>query len=382
VDDPVTCAKCAKENDLLELPGWKRFKRLAAHEKKFIRMLRQAYASNKKNATKYMFGVKIPRNYQEALAFDKANGNTFWEDATKREMDQIKAYNTFKDIGKGVRAPSGYPKVYVHLIYANKFDMRRKARLVLSGQLTPPSNDKACSGIVSLEGVRTVLFLAELNELQLCAADIAQAYLEANTREKLAIVGGPELGALSGHTLILIKALYRAMTSGNRFAEKLADDLLDLGFFQHQYDPAIWMKDCGDHYEHLCTWVDDLLFASKDPMWLMKALQDKPYGYTLKGVGFPSCYLGADNKRVDKDVVDKGVLTMGSTTYVKRSLENYERIVGLKPPKRVSQPMQSDYHPELDTIDILDSDGRQIYWSLIGMLQWAVTYPSCYNVHE
>jgi len=165
VDDPVACAKHAKENDLLELPGWKRFKRLAAHEKKFIRMLHQAYASKKKNATKHVFGVRIPRNYQEALAFDKANGNTFWEDATKKEMDQINAYNTFKDVGKGVRVPSGYQKVYVHLMCVNKFDMRRKARLALSGQLTPPSNDKACSGIVSLEGARTVLFLAELNEL-------------------------------------------------------------------------------------------------------------------------------------------------------------------------------------------------------------------------
>ena len=68
-------------------------------------------------------------------------------------------------------------------------------------------------------------------------------------------------------------------------------------------------------------------------MWLMKALQDKPYSYTLKGVGFHSYYLGADIKRVDKDVMDKGVLTMGSTTYLKRSLENYERIVGLNPLK-------------------------------------------------
>jgi len=90
--------------------------------------------------------------------------------------------------------------------------------LVLLGQLTPLSNDKAHSGIVSLEGVRTVLFLAELNELQLCAADIAQAHLEANAREKLAIVGGPEYGELSGHSLILINALYGARTSGNRFA--------------------------------------------------------------------------------------------------------------------------------------------------------------------
>jgi len=64
---------------------------------------------------------------------------------------------------------------------------------------------------------------------------------------------------------------------------------------------------------------------------------------------------------------------MGSTTCVKRSLENYEGIVGLKPPERVSQPIHPGYHPELDTTDIMDSDGRQIYWSLIGMLQWAVT---------
>ena len=84
VDDPVTCAKYAKENGLLEAPGWKRFKRLAQREKKFIRMLRQAFASKRKNAAKYKFGVRIPRNYKEAVELDRANGNTLWQDATKR----------------------------------------------------------------------------------------------------------------------------------------------------------------------------------------------------------------------------------------------------------------------------------------------------------
>jgi len=105
VDDPVTCAKHAEENDLLELPCWKRFKRLAARKKKFMQTLRQVHASKKKNAAKHMFGVKTPRNCQEALAFDKANENTFWEDAAEKEMDQIKAHNTFEDIGKGVTVP-------------------------------------------------------------------------------------------------------------------------------------------------------------------------------------------------------------------------------------------------------------------------------------
>jgi len=68
-------------------------------------------------------------------------------------------------------------------------------------------------------------------------------------------------------------------------------------------------------------------------------------------------------------------LTLGSTTYVKRCLENCERLLGFKPPKKASSPtsMEVKCYPELDTTDTLDDQGRQIYWSLIGMLQWAVT---------
>jgi hypothetical protein len=41
-DDPVTCAKYAKDNDLLELPGWQRFRRLVKNEKTFKHMVNQA----------------------------------------------------------------------------------------------------------------------------------------------------------------------------------------------------------------------------------------------------------------------------------------------------------------------------------------------------
>ena len=72
--------------------------------------------------------------------------------------------------------------------------------------------------------------------------------MESKTREKLAVIAGPEFGDLEGHTLVVYKALYGTCTGGNRFAEKLADDPLDMGFFQSQVDPAIWMKNCGSHY--------------------------------------------------------------------------------------------------------------------------------------
>ena len=43
-----------------------------------------------------MFGVKLPRNPEEAIAFDKANGNTLWQDAKKKEVDSIMSYKVFK----------------------------------------------------------------------------------------------------------------------------------------------------------------------------------------------------------------------------------------------------------------------------------------------
>ena len=41
-DDPVTCARYAMDNDLLDTPGWKSLKRIASREKMFKRMLKQA----------------------------------------------------------------------------------------------------------------------------------------------------------------------------------------------------------------------------------------------------------------------------------------------------------------------------------------------------
>ena len=54
-----------------------------------------------------------------------------------------------------------------------------------------------------------MIFLAELNGLKLYAADVGNAYLEAKTREKVCIYGGPkfkDLG-LEGHLLLIDCAL-------------------------------------------------------------------------------------------------------------------------------------------------------------------------------
>ena len=58
------------------------------------------------------------------------------------------------------------------------------------------------------------MFLAELNNLQFWGADVGNAYLQALTKEKLYIVGGPEFEEQQGHVLVTHKALYGTRSRG------------------------------------------------------------------------------------------------------------------------------------------------------------------------
>jgi hypothetical protein len=126
-DDPITCAIYAKENSLLHLDGWKRFKRIANREKKLLRMVNQAKLRSFRTTPKYKFGFEIPRNYQHAMELDKRNGNTKWIDATTTELSQLNEYSTFNNLGHRAPPPDGYKKITAHLIYDCKHDGRHKA---------------------------------------------------------------------------------------------------------------------------------------------------------------------------------------------------------------------------------------------------------------
>jgi hypothetical protein len=56
--------------------------------------------------------------------------------------------------------------------------------------------------VVSLRGIGLVTFLSKLSKLELWGTDIGNEYLEATTKEKVYITGGPEFGTLEGHTLV------------------------------------------------------------------------------------------------------------------------------------------------------------------------------------
>ena len=131
----------------------------------------------------------------------------------------------------------------VNLIFAVTFNGRHKERLVADGSLTLDPVENIYSGLVSLRHLRLVIFLGELNNLQLWGADIGNAYLEAYTHEKLFIIAGAEFEELDSFILVFNKALYGLKSSGKRWAERFHNIIEDMGFTPSKADPCVWMRE-------------------------------------------------------------------------------------------------------------------------------------------
>ena len=373
-DDPITCAVYAKKHDLLDTTGWKHLKRYAKTSKRLIRAVKQSRIRQVRASARYQHGFQVPKDYNDAMRLDKENGNTHWQDAMDLELTQIHEYKVFKDTGKAkfhngkVVTPDGFQKIRVHFVYAVKHDGRFKARLVADGHLTKEPVESIYSGVVSLRSLRMVVFLSQLNDLEIWGADVGNAYLEAYTDEKLCIMAGPEFKELQGHLLIMVKALYGTRSGGARWHDRLFDILQELKFKPSKADPDVWMRpeQGGTCYEYIAVYVDDLAIAAKDPQAFCNELKKK-YNLKLKGVGPLEYHLGCTYKK-DPD----GTLAADPRRYVNKILESYERMFKEKP-RKSRPPLEGGDHPELDTSEFCDEHQTKQFQTLIGQLQWLIS---------
>ena len=231
-DDPITCAVYTNKHDLLDTTGWKHLKRYAKTSKRLIRAVKQSMIRQVRASARYQHGFQVPKDYNDAIRLDKENSSTHWQDAMDLEVTQIHEYKVFKDTGKAQfhNGKIVTPDSFLHFVYAVKHDGRFKARLVADGYLTKEPVESIYSGVASLKSLRMVVFLSQLNDLEIWGADVGNAYLEAYTDEKLCIIAGPEFKELQGHLLTMIKALYGTRSGGARRHDKLFDILQELKF--------------------------------------------------------------------------------------------------------------------------------------------------------
>ena len=146
--------------------------------------------------------------------------------------------------------------------------------------MTDPPATPSYSSVVSRGSVHIAFMLAAPNDVDLLAADIGNAYLNAPTRERVYTTAGLEFGAeLQGQSVIIVRALYGLKSSGAAWRAHLAGTLQSLGFTSSLADPDVWYRaatkpDGFEYYEYLLVYVDDLLVLSHNPTVVMKALED------------------------------------------------------------------------------------------------------------
>ena len=371
---PLQTAEYAQQNQLLQEPA---FSWWVPHTLKTRnRILSAAKTRYARKEQKY--GIDLPKTVEEALAIDKATGTTFWHDAIKKEMKAVG--KAFEILDEGAPAPVGHTFIKCHMIFDVKSDFSRKARLVAGGHMTDPPSSITYASVVSRESVRLAFLIAALNDLDILAADIGNAYLNAPVREKIYITCGKEFGPFEGRKAKIVRALYGLKSSGAAWRSHLAEVLRDnLGFTSCKADNDVWYRaatksDGTRYYEYILVYTDDILCLSTDPNTLLCYL-DQHFLLKPGSLGKPTQYLGASVKEFNLPGATKPCWSMGSEQYVKEAVRNVESWLekrGKALKSKVSSVLPCNYTPELDVSDLCNDELHNYFQQQIGVLRWAV----------
>ena len=346
---------------------------------------RHAIVSNVRGRTRkltHKYGIEIPRDLDHVTELDRKNGNDLWDASVKKEMANSGVAFKILEPDLGEKVPPGWNKQTGHLVWDVKLTGERKARYVLDGHKTPDaeSHISTFAGVVSRESVRIALTYAALNDLDVCAADIRNAYLQAPSSQKDYIICGPEFGLENvGKPALITRALYGGKFAGRDFRNHLRDCMSNLGFKPCLADPDVWMRratkpEGGDYWEYVLLYTDDCLAISHRAEAILRNEIGRYFMLKEESIGEPDIYLGGKLRKVD---LDNGATAwaFSSSKYVRAAVKNVETKImkeGKKLPKTCDTPMSTEYRPEVNVSPELSSDEASYFQSLIGVLRWIV----------
>jgi hypothetical protein len=228
--NPIELAKYAVANRIHEEPAFKWcISETLRMRNRIIGKFKSQYWK-----TSHKYGVQLPHSVQEALQIEKETGLDFWWNAIHKELKKVMV--AFKYVGSLTPAQIceglakgkyvGFQEIKCHMIFDAKMDLTRTARFVTCGHMTEPPVSITYLSVVSCNSVQIAFMLAALNDLDILACDIGNAYLNAPCREKVWCVAGSEFGSRRGTVIKIVRALYGLKSSGASWTRTFAADLL------------------------------------------------------------------------------------------------------------------------------------------------------------
>ena len=129
------------------------------------------------------------------------------------------------------------------------------------------------AGVVSRESTRIAFTYAALNGLDVWAADVQSAFLQAPCSENYYTFCGPELGSeFIGKLDIIVRAAHGLKSVGSGFRNHLRDCMEHLGYESCKADPDVWMRSatradgetisCPDNYSQITNKITTKLWST------------------------------------------------------------------------------------------------------------------------
>ena len=139
--------------------------------------------------------------------------------------------------------------------------------MVVSSNITVPNLNTYYSSVILFHFMRTVVFLAELNNIETRNGDIIHAYLTALTTENILFNAGPKFSPFvhAGHLLLINTELYGFNSSGARFHYQFSYALTAFFFVPSLGGCDVWIRNKGEYYSHVAYCCDDLSIVHNYP---------------------------------------------------------------------------------------------------------------------
>ena len=169
---------------------------------------------------------------------------------------------------------------------------------MLDGRKRPHPIYSNFAGVVSRESIRIAFTYAALNGLQVCAADVKSAYLQAPSSRKDYIVCGPEFGLekKDGSAWFIVHCMVANLQAV--IFEIISDPVCVILILF--LVPLIRMYGCDQQRrEYILLYTDDALCISAHAEETLRNDLGKYFQLKEKSIGPPTIYLGGHCRLVE-----------------------------------------------------------------------------------
>jgi len=266
---------------------------------------------------------QLDQNPKSRRAMLQRPDRNLWEIAEQEEIKKIEERQVWEPVpsreaGDSVRARGLW-------VYSSKKDiqgniLKRKARLVIMGNLVPTS-EELFAPTTSLDNIRLLLSLAAGNGYEVSFRDVSSAFLYGELEEPVFLIP-PEIMNLPKHTLLKVtKSLYGLRQSPRRWFLRFSHEMKVLGCRGIGNDEVIFeYRSKGNAKLLLGVFVDDLVIISET-----KAVKDEFLSrlnsiFDFSGSEETGTFLGI---RIVQDL-RQGTITLSQEHFIEQTIEKFQ----------------------------------------------------------